>query len=317
MTFSIIVPVYNSAKYISKCIDSVLLQDFRDFELVLVDDGSKDESAAIIRKYREDDSRVKYFYLSHVGASAARNHGLDQASGNFIMFLDSDDWLVDGALAVLNETCLTGDYDMISFNFSRMNEHDGIVVPSIGLWNAEYDSGWSYFNAVAPRTAPGTFGCICGKVYSRAVCEKIRFDMEVQYHEDLLFLLNACSISSAVKVIDAPLYVYRMNRSGSLMSSANLCRFVDMAKVANKLAEDFISISGEERSNMCKMIASYYRNSLLWSPRNALDDVKREIKWPYFKVVSSISWKARMAYCSLRWFPEASISIIRKICPNK
>ena len=92
---SIIVPIYNVEKYLSKCLESIVNQDFFDYELLLIDDGSPDNSAEICLKFAEKDSRVKYFKKGNGGLSSARNYGIDKSSGRYIVFVDPDDfWLI-------------------------------------------------------------------------------------------------------------------------------------------------------------------------------------------------------------------------------
>ena len=93
-TVSIIVPVYNAEKYLKRCVDSILSQDYRDFELLLMDDGSSDGSAEICDGYERADSRVHVVHKENTGVSDTRNQALDMARGTFIQFLDSDDWIV-------------------------------------------------------------------------------------------------------------------------------------------------------------------------------------------------------------------------------
>lgn len=90
---SVIVPVYNVEKYLRRCIDSILAQTFSDFELLLIDDGSKDRSGDICDEYALKDQRIKVFHNSNQGASAARNFGLSKAKGEYVSFIDSDDWM--------------------------------------------------------------------------------------------------------------------------------------------------------------------------------------------------------------------------------
>ena len=90
---SVIVPVYNTEKYLHRCIDSILAQTFTDFELLLIDDGSKDNSGAICDEYAAKDSRVRVFHKENGGVSSARNLGLDNVRGEWVTFVDSDDWV--------------------------------------------------------------------------------------------------------------------------------------------------------------------------------------------------------------------------------
>lgn len=114
--FSIIVPVYNTAEYLPQCIDSVLSQSFRDFEVILIDDGSTDHSGAICDQYAAADERVKVCHQANGGASRARNLGLAHATGEFVLFLDSDDYYLSAnMLAALADT----DADVTCFRLER------------------------------------------------------------------------------------------------------------------------------------------------------------------------------------------------------
>ena len=93
ISVSVIIPVYNLAKYLSKCLESVLAQTYANFEIIAIDDGSTDDSAAILKKYAEKDKRVKPILKANGGVSSARNAGLDKAEGEYIFFLDGDDWI--------------------------------------------------------------------------------------------------------------------------------------------------------------------------------------------------------------------------------
>ena len=95
---SVIVPVYNTEKYLHRCVDSILAQTFTDFELLLIDDGSTDSSGAICDEYAQKDSRVRVFHKENGGVSSARNLGLDKAKGKWVTFVDSDDWIKESFL---------------------------------------------------------------------------------------------------------------------------------------------------------------------------------------------------------------------------
>ena len=128
---SVIVPVYNVEPYIRKCIDSLLNQTFRDFELLLVDDGSTDRSGAICDEYVQMDARVRVFHTPNQGVSAARNWGLDQALGGWITFVDSDDWV--------ESEC----YASAVKEFDRDSEID-IVCWGANIFNLDLDENSSY-----------------------------------------------------------------------------------------------------------------------------------------------------------------------------
>lgn len=120
---SIIVPVYNVGKYLPKCIESVLHQTYQDWELILVDDGSVDHTAAVCKEYRNRDSRIKYFYQDNSGVSAARNLGLLKATGDYITFIDGDDWIEDRMLQSMMAHTTRDEYDIIIGGY--IDDEDG------------------------------------------------------------------------------------------------------------------------------------------------------------------------------------------------
>lgn len=112
---SVIVPVYNAEKYISKCIDSILSQTFKDFELILINDGSTDNSDLICGKYASIDNRVKVFHKQNGGAGSARNLGVQKAVGDWIMFVDADDWIEPECLDICSKY-ISRNIDLIVFS---------------------------------------------------------------------------------------------------------------------------------------------------------------------------------------------------------
>ena len=116
-TVSIIVPVYNAERTIRRCIESILNQEYTDFELLLVDDGSLDASGAICDEYAGRDSRVQVFHKANSGVSSSRNLALDRAQGTYLQFLDSDDWITPDATRSLVRAMEDGSCDMVISDF--------------------------------------------------------------------------------------------------------------------------------------------------------------------------------------------------------
>lgn len=136
--FSIVVPAYNSAKFIDKCIDSVLKQTCSDFELILVDDGSKDDTFAICNSYAEKDSRIKVIHKDNGGHTSARNEGLKASIGSYILFLDSDDWLNVKTLELCRYEITANDSDIVIF---RMKNSTSIVPFPVLVNDGYYEMG--------------------------------------------------------------------------------------------------------------------------------------------------------------------------------
>ena len=125
MKFSVIIPVYNSEKYLNKCIDSIVTQDYENFELILVDDGSSDSSQKICREYADRFENVSLICQENSGPSAARNRGIDCAKGDYITFVDSDDWVRDDYFIKL-EAALNDEPDVLFFGTNHISKGTGI-----------------------------------------------------------------------------------------------------------------------------------------------------------------------------------------------
>ena len=110
---TIIVPVYKAEKYLSRCVDSILEQTFPDFELILIDDGSPDKSGALCDDFARNDARIRVFHQENKGVSAARQKGLDNATGDYIIHADPDDWVEPDMLQTLYNEAIIGDYDVV------------------------------------------------------------------------------------------------------------------------------------------------------------------------------------------------------------
>lgn len=121
MLVSIIIPIYNNDKYLEKCLDSVLQQKYDSMEIILVDDGSTDDSLLICKEYAKNDKRIKVIENPHMGSIEARRSGMLAATGQYCMFVDSDDWIADDLLSSLGAYIEDGSFDMIHYNMVSVN----------------------------------------------------------------------------------------------------------------------------------------------------------------------------------------------------
>ena len=178
---SIIVPVYKAEKYLNRCIDSILAQTFTDWELLLIDDGSPDRSGDICDEYAKKDTRIRVFHKKNGGVSSARNAGLDVAKGQWVVFVDSDDWCEENYLCdfintqnILHEECVVLQ--------GRMNEVDEKVVDNLVLKECSYEN----VSEAMLENNLLTFGAPYCKLYSNILIQKnrIRFPEEYSYGED-------------------------------------------------------------------------------------------------------------------------------------
>ena len=214
---SIIVPVYNAEKYLHRCVESILAQSFTDFELLLINDGSKDNSGEICEEYAEMDSRIRVFHKKNGGASAARNYGLDKATGKYICFIDADDWVdkdyIESLLPTEGE-----DLVVCSFMYETMQSFflSNVVRDKINIETVLHLL-LDHMAVCSP----------CCKIMRRDIIEEnnIRFDVNVSAGEDMLFVCDYFSAGlDKIRTTSQPLYHYYVADSGSLSH-----RIVDFA----------------------------------------------------------------------------------------
>lgn len=209
---SIIVPVYNTEKYLHRCIDSILAQTYTDFELLLVDDGSTDSSGAICDEYALRDSRVRVFHKENGGVSSARNLGLDNAQGEWITFVDSDDWVNVKYIEHLYE-CVSNEIDMI---FSYATIYTGSTkykenYPSYIACSTDIDVMFDK-NDLHWHTSPWA------KLYKKELINQnsLRFDNAICVGEDLVFVYSYILVCKRIYISNITDYNYNNIVTGSL-----------------------------------------------------------------------------------------------------
>lgn len=184
---SIIVPVYNAENALARCVDSVLGQDFRDFELLLVDDGSADSSPRICDEYAVRDARVRVLHRENAGVSAARNAALDAATGEYLQFLDADDWVTPDSTARFVEAMESHECDLVIADFYRVVDdwasHKGDI-DAEGVITRE-----QYADFMLEDPANYYYGVIWNKFFKRDLIERygLRMDPELDWCEDFIF----------------------------------------------------------------------------------------------------------------------------------
>ena len=294
MLFSIIIPVYNVEAYLQNCLDSLLRQTFCDWEALCVDDGSTDQSLAILEEYAAKDSRIKVIYKPNGGTASARNAGIKETQGDYLFFLDSDDWIEPNSLQVLAEH-LQGE-DVLCFSGKRYLEDSQEYRPADILPEKCYSSGMEYYNenALAPRDF--AFVCVVLRVYKRSyiVENNLLFD-ESNSFEDNLWIPQVLYYAQSVKVVPDVLYIYRV-REGSKMRDFSLSRKKDLLKVANRLAEFFIPKTGFDKTTVYRAITHHYQVVFVNVGKNNRKELKQLCDWQSYKKVSRTKLRHRFNY---------------------
>lgn len=205
---SVIVPVYNASQYLGACINSILSQKDNNYELIIVNDGSSDNSLEIAKKFELFDPRIRVIDQPNAGAGAARNTGIDNAEGQWILFVDADDWIEPHALALIDEA---PSADMIFFGFKewRGNQQKINYIKNLGAESSHDidDILTSLFNS-----KEAFFGFTFNKFYRKELIVRynIRFDTNLLIKEDEEFILRYCRYIKTLHICSATPYNYRI-----------------------------------------------------------------------------------------------------------
>ena len=234
---SVIVPVYKVEQYLEKCVDSILGQTFKNIEIILVDDGSPDNSGVICDEYAKKDKRVLVIHQKNGGLSAARNAGLKAASGKYIAFVDSDDWIVPEMYEVLYNYAYKYDLDMVKCLVKEVNDlgEGRLLLPKnkakieVLTCNERIGSHIkNYFEGVLWTIA-------CNGIYKRDIAMKVLFPEGLCFEDNYtsgMYLFYA----QRIMMIDKPLYYYRINQNG--ISKSRNKRPLDIAIVTLRLIKE-------------------------------------------------------------------------------
>ena len=228
---TIIVPVYNAEASLRRCVDSILGQEYSDFELILVDDGSRDGSGAICDSYELLDARVRVIHKENTGVSDSRNRALDLARGTYLQFLDSDDWITPDATKLLVRAAESHRCDLVIADFYRVVgervSHKGDIADG-GVLDRE-----TFASYMMEKPADYYYGVIWNKLYRRELVERyhLRMNPEIRWCEDFLFNLEYILRAETFYALQTPVYYY-VKTKGSLvsqgMSIANTVRMKRM-----------------------------------------------------------------------------------------
>lgn len=252
---SVIVPVYKVEPYLRRCVDSILTQTFRNFELILVDDGSPDNCPAICDEYAAKDSRVRVLHQANRGASAARNAGIDTAQGDYICFIDSDDIVSPDYCEYLLWLLTHYNADFSVIESVRFHSEENICIEERSEKIHHISSLDFFLNQLTPATEIGTWN----KMFRKEIIDKIRY-VEEKVHEDILFSVDLVPLcKNGVVWSNQVKYFYRQNPQGVTSGQHTRCSpdFIFAAKHVIALGHRYNS----DVLNRCV----YYAISNPWS----------------------------------------------------
>lgn len=286
MKFSVILPIYNVEAYLAECVESILQQTYKDYELILVDDGSKDASPDICDEYAKKDGRIKVVHQTNAGVSMARNNGLAVASGDYVMFIDSDDFITSNDfLQKLADKTVNG-VDLVFFKYSRF------IDGSKTLCNCSF----SYQSAMSETTMSSKLqklvdaDAFYGMAWIKAVRRAVLTDNNILFEKGLLgedteWNYHLLMKTKSVEFIDESFLAYRQ-REGSISHSLKLKNLTDFIYVIAKWAEPIKQLKDIAlKRALLGSLAKYYSNLLVVYMR-VNDKEKVALK----KTLKELSW---------------------------
>lgn len=273
---SIVIPIYNDEKYISQCLNSIINQTYKNIEIILIDDGSTDNSKNICDEYAKKDKRVKVFHQKNSGVSKARNKGLDNITGDYVMFVDSDDWLEPNACEVLIEKIVNERLDVLIFNF--YNEYSAKSVKNKAYtYNIKDDNFINKMQAkvLAPMMKIPDFdvnfiGFTWNKIVSSKAIDNHKFPFENKkaIFEDVIFYYTLFEKTKKIGLCNEYLYHYRIADITTMKNNKDFVSICDniqneIRKLSDKHSYDiyyYTSLHIRTILDFCTLMNVYINN---------------------------------------------------------
>ena len=213
---SVIIPVYNTEKYLEECLKSIQYQTYNNIEVIMVNDGSKDNSGSICQKYVEIDSRFRYFEKENGGASSARNLGLDNVTGDYITFIDADDWVEENHLDVLINNIKENNSDMAVSSITKFDNINTCIIRMYTnqekyLLNFGKMSREEFLVKLPILMHANSFKMAVSKLFKKDLINDVRFDDSIIYGEDLDFFFKLYLKINSISYVEELTYVYRLH----------------------------------------------------------------------------------------------------------
>lgn len=261
---SIVVPIYNVEKYLEECVNSILKQDYKDYEIILVDDGSTDLSGKIADKYQENNANVRAFHKKNGGLSDARNYGIMKSEGEYILFVDGDDFIKENSLINI-VTCIEHNDNPDVVFLSIYKWINGNIIPmNEGISNELIDKK----EKIVLLNNIARLNKFPGSACSKAIKRQVIIDNEIFFEkgllsEDIDWVTRVLQVATSFSFCNEEYYYYRQKRQGSITNQNTSKNVNDLMKTIIKLSdkepksEEQIAINGYMAYEYCINIANY------------------------------------------------------------
>lgn len=271
---SIIIPIYNSAHSLCRCLNSIKRQTYQNFEVLLINDGSQDDSESICRSYIKEDDRFVYYKQENSGVSSARNRGLDLARGHYVTFVDADDWLEINLLQDAINVACREDVDIVRYGYWKESPTSTELICAP---NAKYIIDKD--EMICYNESCGYYGYVWAGIYRASSIGTLRFNEDIKWCEDHMFMYNLFLSCSSLFLMSDPLYHYKINGQGdSLSTRVSPIEIIDVLLLECQLLSQFGNKIDAITVEICQ-------NKLFSAIRNAY---KQDYNYKYRKVLCDL-----------------------------
>ena len=288
---SVIIPVYGVEKYISQCLESVINQTYKNLEIIVVNDGTKDRSADIAKEYAAKNSRIKVYDFKNGGLSVARNRGLEIATGEYIAYLDSDDWVDKKFYAVLLKAAMVNDADMVKCGFIETDcrSKDIVSFDSDAVELNENNKCFEhYFDGVLWTVPPNA-------LYSIKLAKKVLFPLNLRYEDNYS---SGAFLYYAKKVVSLKYagYYYRINMDG--FSKGVMKRPLDKILAISKLKKELMKSGFDDNKLDWKLCVEFYHFVRGWNDLYRVVAMQNDL---YEYVMNNLDTRRKISFWWMVW----------------
>lgn len=280
---SVIVPVYNVENFLNRCIESILNQTYKKLEIILINDGSTDSSGSICEKYALQDRRIKVYHINNSGSSIARNYGLEVCSGDYIAFVDSDDWIMPGMFFELLKFSLKNNLMVV-----ETESTSSLAIYEYSIEEFPIKGRIENKITALKRIISGTKFAVWRRLYHRSILEN-RYFIEHVLHQDVYYTIDILNEISQIGFVEYPFYIYNLQNPSSVIRSDYSIKKLQSINAGEYVLKN-TNYYGSEIEDSAKRylfnFLRYHYNSLFYHPhldKNFLirKDIRRTMKKYY------------------------------------
>ena len=318
MKVSVIVPIYNVEKYLRQCLDSIRNQEFTDFEVLMIDDGSPDNSRDICREYEKEDERFHYFHQENGGLSAARNYGIREAKGEYICFVDSDDMISRRYLQVLYESIEKYHADMVFGYFKKFYDETEIVddeKKEVSLRLLDQEEAYQKLTVIGEDYKSMNLIVAWNKLIRQDIVKETLF-LQGKWHEDEFWIHHIIEKSDKIVETTLEIYYYRQRRD-SIVGAGNESdlRHLDIVDAFEDRVRLYKRVASKKTYRKAafayrRMIAIHYRARWNTESRKQEQAIKKKLKRRFWR--SFWDYPAALNIPQLRYYISFALNIKRR-----